>query len=64
MTSLKATIVGPLEKVGLQYDANLIYTLRARRSRCPRRTGPVANDPKVSLAASRATNGGTFTPPV
>lgn len=24
---LKATIVGPLEKVGLQYDANLIYTL-------------------------------------
>jgi hypothetical protein len=24
---LKATIVGPLDKVGLQYDANLIYTL-------------------------------------
>ena len=24
---LKSTIVGPLEKIGLQYDANLIYTL-------------------------------------
>ncbi|MFQ4135918.1 caspase family protein [Nodosilinea sp. PGN35] len=24
---LKATIVGPLEKVGLRYDANLVYTL-------------------------------------
>jgi hypothetical protein len=24
---LKATLVGPLDKVGLQYDANLIYTL-------------------------------------